>query len=119
MAAELVGETGTASVKLRNLSEHGALVEGRDLPAPGTVVRFRKGDLDLSSKVAWVEGTKAGVAFDELLATETVLRHVPAPKPARKLDFRRPPVKSHVLSEGEREIAARWIFGSPSPTVSD
>lgn len=117
MAAKLVGEGDDFEVKMRNLSEHGALVEGPSLPEAGAIVRFRKGDLNLLSHVAWVDGDKAGVAFDTLLATEAVLRHVPTPKPAAKLDFRRPPVKKHVLSEGEREVAERWIFGRPSPSI--
>lgn len=117
MAAQLVGEGESFDVKMRNLSEHGALVEGPRLPAAGATVRFRKGELNLASHVAWVDGSRAGVAFDSLLATEAVLRHVPSPKPAAKLDFRRPPVKKHVLSDGEREVAERWIFGRPSPSI--
>lgn len=97
-------------VKLRNLSEHGALVECKGLPPLGTPVRFVKGDLDLEGMIAWAEGNKAGVAFDELLATESVLRHVPAPKAPRQWDFRRPGVRSHDISEGERKIAEDWIF---------
>jgi hypothetical protein len=116
MSARLVGDCGTTEVKLRNLSEHGALVEAKTLPTVGTAVRFVKGDLDLEAMIAWAEGNKAGVAFDELLATESVLRHVPKPKPARKLDFRRPSITRHEISQGERRVAEDWIFdGSYSP----
>lgn len=119
MAAQLLTRENRFDVKMRNLSEHGALVEAACLPEVGSVVRFRKGDLNLASQVAWVDGNKAGIAFDTLLDTESVLRHVPVPKAAAKLDFRRPPVKRHVLSEGERKVAERWIFGRPAPTVTD
>ena len=119
MAAQLLTGDDKFAVKLRNLSEHGALVEAACLPAVGTIVRFRKGDLNLTGEVAWVDGNKAGIAFDTPLDTDSVLRHVPVPKAAAKLDFRRPPVKRHVLSEGERKVAERWIFGRPAPTVTD
>ncbi len=119
MAADLLSESDCTKVKLRNLSEHGALVEGAALPPTGAIVRFRKGEIDVPGHVAWVEGDRAGVAFDALLETETVLRHVPSPKPMRKFDFRRPPVRSHALTDGEREVAERWIFGKPAPTLPE
>lgn len=119
MAAQLLTGDDKFAVKLRNLSEHGALIEAACLPEVGTLVRFRKGDLNLTGEVAWVDGSKAGIAFDTPLDTDSVLRHVPVPKAAAKLDFRRPPVKRHVLSEGERKVAERWIFGRPAPTVTD
>lgn len=112
MSARLVAEKGELEVKLRNLSEHGALVEAKRLPDVGSAVRFVKGELDLDAMIAWVEGEKAGVAFDELLATESVLRHVPAPRAPRSMDFRRPGLKNKELSDGERKMAEDWIFRS-------
>jgi hypothetical protein len=119
MSASLRSNGGDQPVKLRNLSEHGALVEADSLPDVGTIVRFRKGDLNLPARVAWVDNGRAGVAFDAPLDPESVMRHVPSPPPRRKLDFRRPPIKSQQLSAGERKIAEDWIFGKPSPGISD
>lgn len=119
MAAILRADDGDHSVKLRNLSEHGALVEAEALPPVGSSVRFRKGELNLPARVAWVEDGRAGVAFDAALDTESVMRHIPVPPAPRKLDFRRPPIKAHQLSAGERKIAEDWIFGKPSPGIAD
>ncbi|MEP7315219.1 MAG: PilZ domain-containing protein [Sphingomicrobium sp.] len=119
MAAVLRTEDGDLSVKLRNLSENGALVEAQTLPPSGSTVRFRKGELNLAARVAWVEDGRAGVAFDSPLDTESVMRHIPVPQVPRKLDFRRPPIKSQQLSAGERKIAEDWIFGRPSPGIAD
>ncbi|MEO8619117.1 MAG: PilZ domain-containing protein [Sphingomicrobium sp.] len=119
MAACLRSDDGDLAVKLRNLSEHGALVEAELLPPVGTIVKFRKGDLNLPARVAWVEDGRAGVAFDSILDTESVMRHIPVPAPPRKLDFRRPPIKAHQLSAGERKVAEDWIFGKPSPGIAD
>ncbi len=119
MAASLRSDGGDFAVKLRNLSEHGALVEAELVPPVGTAVRFRKGDLNLPARVAWVEDGRAGVAFDSTLDTKSVMRHVPVPAPPRKLDFRRPPIKARQLSAGERKVAEDWIFGKPLPGIAD
>lgn len=119
MAASLRSDGGDLGVKLRNLSEHGALVEAELLPQVGAVVWFRKGELNLPARVAWVEDGRAGVAFDSILDTESVMRHIPVPTPPRKLDFRRPPIKARQLTAGERKVAEDWIFGKPSPGIAD
>lgn len=106
-------------VKLRNLSSEGALVEGKGLPEVGTVVLFRKNELALPGRVVWHEGVKAGIAFDSELPKEDVMRHVPAPRPRTKLDFRRPGLRSAALTAGERRIAEDWIFGPPHPQLGD
>jgi hypothetical protein len=118
MAATLETDDGARAVSLRDLSPQGALVTGKALPEPGAVVRFRKGELDLPARVAWVERDRAGIAFDAPLDTDSVLRHVPRPAPLAKPDFRRPGLRCE-LSEGERKIAEQWIFGRPNPYVAD
>lgn len=64
MAAILRTDDGDHPVRLRNLSENGALVEAETLPVVGSAVRFRKGELNLAARVAWIEDGRAGVAFD-------------------------------------------------------
>ena len=51
------------SVKLRNLSEQGALIEGAKLPIEGTQVVFKRKELEASGRVVWVNGKLAGIAF--------------------------------------------------------
>lgn len=116
MAATLQTCEGPLPVSLRDLSPQGALVKGKGLPEAGAAVRFRKGELDLPARVAWVETDRAGIAFDSPLDPEAVLRHVPRPAPSPKPDFRRPGLRCE-MSEGERKIAEQWIFGRPNPFV--
>ena len=118
MAATLETGAGVMPVSLRDLSPQGALVKGKGLPEAGATVRFRKGELDLAGRVAWVERDRAGIAFDALLEPEAVLRHVPRPAPRARPDFRRPGLRCE-MSEGERKIAEQWIFGRPNPFVAD
>ena len=75
---ELAGEA--QQVVLRNLSTGGALVEGKWLPAEGSVVLFVRNDLRVQARVAWVEGKYAGVAFECPLERSELLRQVPQPK---------------------------------------
>lgn len=119
MAASIESAGVTVSVKLRNLSSEGALVEGGGLPPVGSAVTFRKKELDLAGRVAWVTDRRGGIKFDAKLDPEAVLRHVPASRPAAKLDFRRPPLKTRTLSPGERQIAQDWIWGDPLQNLGE
>jgi hypothetical protein len=98
MSATVEFDGSLVKTKLRNLSKEGALVEGDGLPAIGQPVKFRKG---------------------EPLDPDSVLRHVPAPRPKMAAEHRRPRLRGQELTPGERKIAEDWIFGSPLPQVGD
>ncbi|MEO6247346.1 MAG: PilZ domain-containing protein [Sphingomicrobium sp.] len=100
-------------VKLRNLSSEGALIEGDKLPVEGSEVVFRKAELSLSGRIAWVEGKRAGLSFAENLAPELVLRHIPAPRPRVLPDFRRPGFASQPLSKGDLRFGEDFLSRSP------
>lgn len=119
MAASIEADGVAVAVKLRNLSPEGALVEGGQLPAVDSLVIFRKKELNLAGRVAWVTGGRAGIAFDAKLDPEAALRHVPRSKPLPKLDFRRPRIKAGELSPGERKIGQDWIWGDPIQNSND
>lgn len=99
-------------VKLRNLSEEGALIEGERLPAEGSVSCFERKDLRVNSRIVWVQGRYAGVAFDQKLKPADVLRHVPKPRPTAKPDFRRPGLASRPLTPDERKMIEIWLSTS-------
>lgn len=99
-------------VKLRNLSNEGALIEGENLPVEGSEVIFRKAELSLKGRIAWVELRRAGIAFAELLSPDAVLRHIPVPRPRVKLDFRRPALVARDLSKADRLVGEQWVAPS-------
>jgi hypothetical protein len=110
LLAAIIHVAGEAvTVKLRNLSERGALIEGDRLPLEGSTTFFERNDLRLKSRIVWVEGKYAGVAFDEPLDPEQVLRNVPMPKAKPKLDFKRPGLACRPLSAYERKMLERWM----------
>src|SRR5690349_6923552 len=90
MAASLELSGTSLPVKLRNLSAEGALVEGDKLPVEGASIVFRKGDLSVPGRLAWAKTRHAGISFERKLDPDQLLRHVPAPRPRIKPDFRRP-----------------------------
>ena len=100
------------AVKLRNLSEQGALIEGDRLPLEGSTTFFQRNELRLRSRVVWVEGRYAGVAFDEQLRPEQVLRNVPAPKPKASIEYKRPGFACRPLSAYERRMLETWMTSS-------
>jgi len=107
------------AVKLRNLSEEGALVEGDRLPLEGSATFFKRKELNLKSRVVWVHGRYAGIAFEERLRPEDVLRNVPTPKPRARLDFRRPGLACRPLTDEERRMVEQWMVSSPISSPGD
>ena len=110
MSASLELSGTSLSVKLRNLSADGALVEGDKLPVEGASILFRKGDLSMPGNVAWANGRQAGINFTKKLNPEQLLRHVPAPRPRVTPNFRRPGLKTRTDSPNGYGDAWHWRF---------
>ena len=113
MAASLELSGESLPVKLRNLSQEGALVQGDRLPVEGAELRFRKGDLSVTGRVAWARDGYAGIQFASPLAPAQVLRHVPAPRPRVAPKFQRPGLSNRELSAQERDFAERCLLTPP------
>ena len=114
MPASLELSGTSLTVKLRNLSAEGALVEGDKLPIEGASIQFRKGDLSMAGTVAWVKGRQAGINFAHKLDPEQLLRHVPAPRPRVTPTFRRPGLKK--FTDGDQSFGDAWHWRFPGAT---
>lgn len=101
------------TVKLRNLSAHGAMVEDDNLPLVGTKVLFKKGDIRATGTVVWARIKRAGIKFDTLVPAEEVKRHVPRAKAKPQIKSGRPGLKSKPLSAAERRAAEHYYWGDP------
>ena len=110
LAASIEQSGASLPVKLRNLSTEGALIEGDDLPVEGSEVLFRRNELSVTSRVAWVHGNHAGVAFRRPIAQEDVLRNIPKPRYRVQPDYRRPALASKLLTADERRLAESWAW---------
>jgi hypothetical protein len=63
LAATLRGHGCAYSVRIRNISEGGALLEGSTLPACGAELILCKGELQAPVSVVWAQGDRCGVKF--------------------------------------------------------
>ena len=90
LSATLEADGTRTPVKLRNLSELGALIEGANLPGAGTMALFERGALRVGATVAWAGDGVAGIKFERLLNASEVLRHIPVPRARPGADHRRP-----------------------------
>ena len=114
MAAQVECGGERRSLTLRNLSSEGALVEGDHGLLPGLEVLFCKDELSVLGRVAWVDGSRAGLAFCTSIDPETVLRHVSVPKAHSKLVHKRPGFRGREIEE-ERALGAT-IWERPPPS---
>lgn len=64
LMAVLCAPNRSGPVRVRNLSAHGALLEGSDLPEVGTTMILRRGSLAASGEIAWSRDEHCGVRFD-------------------------------------------------------
>lgn len=110
LAASIEVSGTTIPVKLRNLSTEGALIEASGLPVEGSEVLFKRNELSVSSRVAWVHENHAGVAFRRPIAQEDVLRNIPSPRYRHPLDFKRPGLGVQKLTDDEQRSAKGWAW---------
>lgn len=119
LAASIEAFGRAIDVRLRNLSADGALIEGDGLPVEGSEIRFRRQELVVRGTIVWVKGKRAGIRFAGTLSTESLLRHVPAPRPRPQLDFRRPGLTSRPLSERDSRLGAAWANSSGAGALGE
>lgn len=112
LSATIEVDGAPIAVKLRNLSEQGALIEADRLPPEGSPTTFERKGTRCAGRVVWVQGKYAGIAFNEPLKPEEVLRQIPSPRPKQKLDFRRPGFNCRPLTDQERQTLETWLARS-------
>jgi len=79
---KLITTTGEHPATMRDLSLTGALVEGANLPPPGTYVFLTRGMLEIFAHVVWADGNRSGIEFEEPLSETELLAQVNPPEPS-------------------------------------
>lgn len=100
-------------VRINNLSAHGALVVGENLPPCDSEVVFHCNQASIAGWVMWKEANRAGIQFQEPVSPETLVHKdkgipVVITPDDRKGDFRRPGFRGNQLSAEERRIIEEW-----------
>jgi hypothetical protein len=119
LAASIEASGAVIPVKLRNLSTEGALIEGDGLPLEGSEVLFCRNELSVSSRVAWVLGKQAGVAFRRPIPQEDVLRNIPNPRYRAPSHFRRDGLAVRKMSADELRLVESWAWTPSRETLGE
>jgi hypothetical protein len=67
LGAVLYSNAGSCPVHVRDISPTGALIEGTIVPEVGEEMVLRRAKLEVSGKIAWKAGRKAGLAFKTVI----------------------------------------------------
>jgi hypothetical protein len=76
LCVKLLTSRGMIPARLRDLSLSGALIEGLALPPPGSALFLVRGHLEISARVAWRNGDRAGLEFHVPLTEAQLLAEV-------------------------------------------
>ena len=109
LTAKLRTPLGDIEVRLRDLSQRGALIEVNDEFREDDQVVFTRGDTIVPARVAWAGGGRVGLEFLREIEESEVLIHVTR-KPIAQTQqrFRRPRILGEDMSEQERKLARVW-----------
>ena len=69
LAASIESGGSRAPVRIRNLSESGAMLDGAALPGPGASLVLTRADIQVSASVVWCAGGRCGIRFDNVAAS--------------------------------------------------
>lgn len=86
LMAVLSAGPGACPVRVRNLSERGALLEGSGLPTEGATVQIKRGSLWATGEVAWQSDRQCGVRFHCALDVEEWVKRA-GPVGQQRIDF--------------------------------
>lgn len=85
LAAALYCDGSSSPVKIRNISETGALIEGTALPGIGSLVQLVRGGLIVHALVAWTGDGRCGLKFSGCVKVQQ-WRAVPSNNEQQRVD---------------------------------
>ncbi len=86
LTGQAISATGSGPVIIHDLSLSGAQIEGGPMAPLGRLLILKKGALEAAGRIAWREGNRAGLRFEQPLAAESLFalvdraRNCPCPK---------------------------------------
>ena len=109
LAAKLRVGSCEIDVRLRDLSQKGALVECADVPRVGTEVVFVRGSIGVPARVAWAGEGRVGLEFAYMIDESEVLVQLKRTTTDQNQPrFRRPRLFGEDMSEQEKKLARLW-----------
>lgn len=113
LAATIEHKSHEIPVRIVDMSKHGALVSGTQLPPVDSEITLRCGSQSVAGWVAWISDERAGVNFGVTLP-KPFAPSVPNTthlliEDGRKSDFRRPGFRGTQMSPQERLFVERLM----------
>jgi hypothetical protein len=109
LAAKLQVSGAEIDVRLRDLSQKGALVECTSVPPAGTEVIFHRGSIMVPARIAWTGSNRAGLEFAYMIDESDVLVQLRRTTTDQNQPrFRRPRLFGEDMSEQEKKLARMW-----------
>lgn len=116
LRAQVEDISHAVDVRLRNLSEFGALLECAEPLPVGTEVTFERGDTVVEARVVWAEGGRLGIEFHDPIDEGELLVHIEMPKapPAAESApvVHRTGFHRQTLTPEEKRVAQAWFNAS-------
>lgn len=97
LAATIEGDVA-GPVRIRNLSESGALIEGQLLPQVGERLTLRRAALAVGATVMWRGAGKCGVQFDRRVAIAHWAKGISTPRDQAQVDAMQAAVRAGLSS---------------------
>ena len=109
LVARLHTPVGVSEARLRDLSQHGALIESPAIVRPGMKVTFERGRSRVPATVAWAQGIRIGLEFDHPIDESELLIHIGRPRPAAPVpaSYSRSGIMRG-MSAQDRRVAQAW-----------
>jgi hypothetical protein len=118
--AELISTTDEQSVKVRDISQTGAMIEAQRPIAKAKDVILRRGEIEYFAEIAWVDGNQCGLVFDAALSEAEMMAFVQTA--AKRASFVPEPFKDVAIdplstppgwtaADAFRNPVARGVFG--------
>jgi hypothetical protein len=108
LSAKLRIGTAEIDVRLRDLSQKGALIEAPSVPTQGTEVVFTRGSLCVPARVAWSIEGRAGLEFAFMVDESEVLVQLKRTTTDQNQPRFRRPALSEDMSAHDRKLARMW-----------
>ena len=109
LAARLRIGYSEIEVRLRDLSQKGALVECQSPPQVGEEVVFSRGSISVPARVAWAGEGRVGLEFAYMIDESEVLVQLKrTTNDQNQPRFRRPRLFGEDMSEQEKKLARLW-----------
>jgi hypothetical protein len=108
LAAKLEVGGMPIDVRLRDLSQKGALIECPQVPPAGTEVVFHRGSITVPARIAWAGANRAGLEFAYMIDESEVLVQLRRTTTDQNQPRFRRPGLGEGLSEQEKKLAQLW-----------